>query len=80
MRFSKRMCKVLHLGKNNPTHQHMLKVTQLFSTLAEQDLRVVVDTKLNMSKQCAHVAKAVNCILGCMRSVASRSKEVIHHW
>ncbi|KAK4824376.1 hypothetical protein QYF61_014036 [Mycteria americana] len=78
MKLNKEKCEVLHLGRNNPMHQYMLGATQLESSLAEKNLGVLVDTRLNMSQQCTLVEKKVNGRLGCIGlTIASRLREVI---
>lgn len=57
MKFNKSKRQTPHLGQSNAGHKHKLGQPCLESSPEEGDLQVLVDTRLNVSQQCALATK-----------------------
>lgn len=65
--FSWNKCRVLHLKRNNNTHQFRSGTDLLETSSAEKDLGVIVDSRLTMSQQDSLITKNANGIPRCIK-------------
>lgn len=78
MKFNKAKSRILHIHRGNPQDQCRLSDEFIESSSTDKDLRVLVDEKLGMSRQCALAPQRASYILGSIKSsVASTLREVI---
>jgi len=74
MRFNKAKFQVLHLGHNNPMQHYRLGEEWLESCPVEKDLGMLVDSRLNTSKQWDQLARNANSILVCIMNCVAIEK------
>ena len=60
VRFNKIKCRVLHLGCNNPCTATGWGQSGCTAVRQKRDLWALMDSRLDMSQQCAQVAKKAN--------------------
>jgi hypothetical protein len=78
MQFNNKKCKVMHIGKKNPTYQYTMQNsiserTILEETSAERDLGIILSKDLKWKHQVQKAANKANSMLGVL-------KRTFSHW
>ena len=63
MSFNIEKCKIMHVGKKNPSFDYTMNGVKLKSTEQEKDIGVLIHSSLKPSKHCAESARKANGIL-----------------
>lgn len=64
MQFNIDKCKVMHIGRTNPTHKYYMGGVELTTVEKEKDIGVLMHRTIKPSLQCAESARLANVILG----------------
>ena len=77
LKFNAEKCKVIHYGSNNPKTGYTLNGTSLECSLAEKDLGIIFDNKLNFSEHVGKVTAKANSRLAIIkRTISNLTPEI----
>ena len=80
MRSKKTKGWVRHLDYSKLRQYYRMGAQGLESCMQEKDLRQPVNSRLDMSQQCAQVSMKAKGILACIRNSAVSSRSCTWHW
>ena len=63
MLFNVPKCKVLHVGRNNPTFEYKMNGEPLATVTHERDIGIIIDDTLKPSEQCSEAARRATTVL-----------------
>jgi hypothetical protein len=76
IKLNSQKCKVMHIGKKNPSRLYSIEGTRLAESRCERDLGIIVTSNLKWNEQCQKAAGEANRVLGMLKK-AFVSKESI---
>ena len=78
MEFNMDKCSVMHIGRNNPNAEYILKGNVINNTVKEKDLGVWIHNSLKPDVHCAVAVKKANQLLGLIwRNIEYKEKNII---